>query len=55
MIDLQKCFSTFLILRPFNTVPHVVVTPTRKIIFVATLLLEFGTVMNLNGNIHVFQ
>jgi hypothetical protein len=24
---LEHCFSTFLMLQPFNTVPHVVVTP----------------------------
>ena len=35
----QQWFSTFLMLEPFNTVPHVVVTlpPSHKIIFVATL------------------
>lgn len=43
-------FSTFLILIPFNTVPHVVVTPDCKIL----LLLHncnFATVMNHNANI----
>ena len=29
---LQRGFSTFLMLRPFNTVPHVVVTPNITII-----------------------
>jgi hypothetical protein len=35
------CFSiqwlpTFLVLQPFNMVPHVVVTPSHKVIFIAT-------------------
>ena len=34
--SLEQWFSTFLMLWPFNTVPHVVVTPNHKIIFVAT-------------------
>lgn len=29
-------FSTFLMLSPLNTVPHVVATPSHKIIFIAT-------------------
>ncbi|KAL8174881.1 UNVERIFIED_CONTAM: hypothetical protein K2H54_004607 [Gekko kuhli] len=29
---LRQWFSTFLMPRPFNTVPHVVVTPNHKII-----------------------
>jgi len=29
--------STSLMLRPFNTAPHIVVTPDPKVIFVATL------------------
>jgi hypothetical protein len=33
---LVQWFSTFLMLWPFNTVPHVVVTPNHKIIFIAT-------------------
>jgi hypothetical protein len=28
--DLDQWFSTFLMLQPFSTVPHVVVTPTVK-------------------------
>lgn len=32
---LDNRFSTFLTVRPSNAVPHVVVTPSHKIIFVA--------------------
>lgn len=35
--NLDQCFSTFLMLRPFNTVPHVVLTLNHKISFGATL------------------
>lgn len=31
---LKQLFSTFLRLRPFNTVPHGVVSPNHKIIFI---------------------
>jgi hypothetical protein len=34
--DLPDQCSTFLMLRAFKTVPHVVVTPNHKIIFDAT-------------------
>ena len=38
IVCLNQWFSTFLILRPFNIVPHVAVTPpNHKIILVATL------------------
>jgi hypothetical protein len=33
--SLNQWFSTFLMLQPFHTVPHVV-TPNHKIIFIAT-------------------
>jgi hypothetical protein len=39
---LNQWFSAFLMLQPFNTVPHVVVTPNQKIIhccFIAVILL----------------
>lgn len=32
---LDQWVSTFLMLTPFNTLPHVVVTPNHKIIFIA--------------------
>jgi hypothetical protein len=35
--SLEHWFSTFLMLWPFNTVPHVVVAPNHKIILVAIL------------------
>ena len=44
-------FPTFLMLRPFNTVPHVVVTPSHKMAFIASLQHNFATVMNHNENI----
>jgi hypothetical protein len=34
---LGQWFSAFPMLRPFNTVPHVVVTPNHKMIFTSTL------------------
>jgi hypothetical protein len=33
---LEQQFSTFLMLQPFSTLPHVVVTPNHEIIFVAS-------------------
>ena len=33
---LEQWFSTFLTLRPFNTVPHAVVTPDHNMISIAT-------------------
>ena len=36
LLGLQQWFSTFLMMRPFNTVPHVVATPNHQIIFLAT-------------------
>jgi hypothetical protein len=38
--------SNFLMLRPFNTVPHVVVTPTHKIISLLLPNCNFATFMN---------
>ena len=32
---LEQQFSTFLMLQPFNTVPHVVMTPNNKMVFTA--------------------
>lgn len=46
---LAQQFSTFLMLLPFNTVAHAVVTPSHKII---SLLLH--NCMNHNVNTHVF-
>lgn len=34
--SLEQWFSTFLVLRPFTTVPSVLVTPNHKIIFSGT-------------------
>lgn len=33
---LDQCFSAFVMLRPFNITPYVVVDPNRKIISIAT-------------------
>lgn len=34
---LEQWFSTFLVLRPFNTVSRIVVTPNHNVIFIPTL------------------
>lgn len=34
---LTQWFSTFLMPLPLNTVPHIVVSPNHKLIFIATL------------------
>jgi hypothetical protein len=47
---LEQWLSTFLMLRPFNTVPHVVVTPSHKTISLLLLNWNFATVMNHNIN-----
>ena len=46
--------SSFLVLWPFNTVPHVVVTPTIKLFSLLLHNCNFATVMNNNANICVF-
>jgi hypothetical protein len=38
-IKLKQWSPTLLMQQPFNTVPHVLLTPTYKIIFAATLQL----------------
>ena len=47
---LTQCFSTFLMLPPLNTVPHVVVTPNHKIISLLLRDYNFANVMNHNVN-----
>ena len=47
----EQWFSTFLMLQPFNMVPHVVVTPTHKIILLLLHNYSFATVVNCNLNI----
>jgi hypothetical protein len=42
-------------LRPFNIVLHVVVTPNHKNISLLLHNGNFATVMNRNENIHFFQ
>lgn len=43
-------------LRPFNTVPHVLVTPpTIKLFLLVLHSYKFATAMNCNVNIWVFQ
>jgi hypothetical protein len=36
VLPLEQWLSTFLRLRPFDTIPHSVVTPDHKSIFIAT-------------------
>ena len=42
-------------LRPFNTVPNVVLTPNSKIIFIAIHNCDLATAMNRNVFISVFR
>jgi hypothetical protein len=48
---LEQWLSTFLMLGPFNTVPHVVVTPKHKMISILLHNYNFATVINYNVNI----
>ena len=48
---MQRCFSTFLVLSPFNSVPHVVMTPKNKRILLLLHNCNFATPMNHNVNI----
>ena len=48
---LEQRFSTFLMLRPFNTVPHVVVTPNHNIISILLHSCHFATVINRSVNV----
>jgi hypothetical protein len=48
MDDVVQWFSTFLVLRPFNTVPHAVVTPAIKLFrcyFITVILLPLWVTM----------
>ena len=46
-----RWFSTFLMLCPFNTVPHVMVTPNHNIILLLLHNYNFATIMSHNVNI----
>lgn len=46
----NQCFSTFLMLWPFNTVSNAVVTPKHKIILLLFHDKNFATGMNCNVN-----
>ena len=46
-VILEQWFSPFLKLRPFNTVQHVVVTPTIQLFSWRLRDYNFATVMNL--------
>jgi hypothetical protein len=52
-MGLKQRFSTFLMprLRLFNTVPHVVVTPSHKIVSLTLYNCNFATVINHTTNI----
>jgi hypothetical protein len=47
----RAAFLAFLMLWPFNTVPHVVVTPNHDIIWLLLHNCNFSTIMNHNINI----
>ena len=51
---LEQWFPTFLMLQLFNTVPHVVLTPTIKIFSLLLYYCNFSTVVNHNVNICIF-
>lgn len=50
-IPLEQWFSTFIMLRPFNTAPHVVVIPKHKVISLLLHKSNFAIVMDHNVNI----
>ena len=47
----EQWFSTVWMQRPFNTLPHVVLTPNHEIILLLLHNCNFATVMNSNVNI----
>jgi hypothetical protein len=51
VILLSHWLSTFLMLQPFNTVPHVVVTPNHIIISLLLHIYNFLIVMSNSVNI----
>ena len=48
---LEKWFSTFLMLQPIKTIPHVVVTPNLKIILLLFHNCNFAN--DTNGNVNI--
>ena len=48
---LEQWSPTFPMLWPFNTIPHVVVTPNNKIILLLLYNCNFASIMNCNVNI----
>ena len=46
--------STFLMLQPLNTVPHVVLTPTIRLFLLLLHNCNFATAIDQNVNICVF-
>ena len=51
---LEQCFSAFVTLRPFNTIPHVVVTPNHKITSLLLHNYHFATGMYCDVKICAF-
>jgi hypothetical protein len=51
LVVLDQWFSVFLMMQPFNTVLHVVVTLNYNIISLLILNCNFTTIMNNNVNI----
>lgn len=47
-ILLKQWFSPFLMLQPFNTIPHVVATPTINLFWLLVYNCNFPTVVNCN-------
>lgn len=48
---IQQCISTFLMLPPFNTVPHIVVTANHNIISLLFQNINFAIIVNCNVDI----
>ena len=52
---LEQWFSAFPTLRPFNTVPNVVVTPSVELFLLLLHNCHFATAVNHNVNILCFM
>lgn len=50
---LEQYFSTFQILRPFNSVPHVMVSPTIKLFWLLPHNSNFPSIMNCNVTVWI--
>ncbi|EDL77014.1 rCG25479 [Rattus norvegicus] len=51
MDSIKQSFSTFLMISPFNTIPHVVVTPRHKLFSLLLQSCNFVTLFSCDVNI----